>query len=223
MAKYTDEQIQKAFDILDKFEFFGGQRAGRERWFNKPTDIQNKDIGGFLRDLDFLKQFINRQEAEIERLREYEEIRPVGCPNCSRGNFSNSKFCSHCGTQLQGKKKDIDRELAELASEIKILTDANENLVNLYNSEKEKVAKLYEKLIEAYKKLPTAKSEAIKEFWNQRPPMLNPNFEGKEQYNKGWNDCISFFAEEYKIFLGIKKQNENDCPDTAEEMVGEGE
>ena len=43
---------------------------------------------------------INRKEAEIERLKEYEEIRPVGCPNCSRGNFSNSKFCSHCGTKL---------------------------------------------------------------------------------------------------------------------------
>jgi phosphoenolpyruvate synthase/pyruvate phosphate dikinase len=64
----TDNEIIKAFDILDKFEFFGGQRAGRELWFNKPTDIQNKDIGAFLRDLDFLKQFINRQKAEIERL-----------------------------------------------------------------------------------------------------------------------------------------------------------
>ena len=66
--KYTDEEIIKAFDILNKFEFFGGQRAGRELWFNKPTDIQNKDIGDFLRDLDFLKQFISRQNAEISAL-----------------------------------------------------------------------------------------------------------------------------------------------------------
>ena len=65
----TDQEIIKAFDILDKFEFFGGQRASRELWFNKPIDVQNKDIGGFLRDLDFLKQFINRQQAEIERLK----------------------------------------------------------------------------------------------------------------------------------------------------------
>lgn len=67
--KLTDNEIMKAFDILDKFEIFGGQRASRELWFNKPADIQNKDIGGFLRDLDFLKQFINRQQAEIERLK----------------------------------------------------------------------------------------------------------------------------------------------------------
>ena len=64
----TDNEIIKAFDILDKFEFFGGQRAGRELWFNKPADIQEKDIGGFLRDIDFLKQFINRQKAKIKAL-----------------------------------------------------------------------------------------------------------------------------------------------------------
>lgn len=64
----NDADIVKAFDILDKFEFFGGQRAGRELWFDKPTDIQNEDIGDFLRDLDFLKQFIKYQQAEIEEL-----------------------------------------------------------------------------------------------------------------------------------------------------------
>ena len=63
---------------------------------------------------------INRQKAEIERLREYEEIRPIGCPNCSRGNFSNSKYCSHCGTQLQGKKNDIRAEaIKEFAERLK--------------------------------------------------------------------------------------------------------
>lgn len=71
-----DTEIIKAFDILDKFEFFGGQRAGRELWFNKPTDIQNKDIGEFLRNLDFLRLFINRLKAENERLQmgEYRHI-----------------------------------------------------------------------------------------------------------------------------------------------------
>lgn len=64
----TDNEIIKALDILNKMEFFGGQRAGRELWFDKPTDIQNKDIGDFLRDIDFLKNFINRQNAEINQL-----------------------------------------------------------------------------------------------------------------------------------------------------------
>ena len=69
----TDNEIIKAFDILEKFAFFQGQRAGRELWNNKPRDIQDKDIGGFLRDLDFLRCFINRQKAEIERLEKYGE------------------------------------------------------------------------------------------------------------------------------------------------------
>lgn len=65
-------------------------------------------------------------------------------------------------------------------------------------------------------------NDGVKEFWNQRPPQLNPNFKGKEQYNKGWNDCISFFAEEYEIFLGVKKRNEqDDCDTLVKETVGD--
>ena len=67
-----DTDIIKAFDILDKFEFFDGQRAGRELWFDKPTEIQNKDIENFSKDIAFLKDFIKHQQAEIERLKEFE-------------------------------------------------------------------------------------------------------------------------------------------------------
>ena len=63
-----DKKIIKAFDILYKFEFFGGQRAGRELWNEKPVDVQNKDIENFLKDTAFLKDFINRQQTEVERL-----------------------------------------------------------------------------------------------------------------------------------------------------------
>lgn len=65
---YSD--IIKAFDILDKFKFFGGQRAGRELWFGKPVDVQKKDIADFVRDVTFLKDFITQQKAEIEELRQ---------------------------------------------------------------------------------------------------------------------------------------------------------
>ena len=64
----TDNDIVKAIDILEKFEFFGGQRAGRELWFEKPVDVQNMDIESFSKDIVFLKKFINRQKAKIERL-----------------------------------------------------------------------------------------------------------------------------------------------------------
>lgn len=66
--------IVKAFDVLDKFEFFGGQRAGRELWFDKPADIQDEDIKQFVDDVHFLKNFINRQKAEIADLKAKKEI-----------------------------------------------------------------------------------------------------------------------------------------------------
>ena len=77
---------------------------------------------------------INRQKAEIERLKEYEDIRPTGCPNCHKGNFSNSKFCCHCGKQLQGKKKDVKseaiKEFAERLKKIKQMPLITNNDIN---------------------------------------------------------------------------------------------
>ncbi len=49
---------------------------------------------------------IKRLKAENEELKEYKKVQPVGCPSCGKGNFSNDKFCSHCGKQLKGKSKD---------------------------------------------------------------------------------------------------------------------
>lgn len=67
----TDNEIIKANDILDKFDFFN-QRAGRELWSDKPKDIQDKDIENFSNDVKFLKDLINRQKAEIERFKKIE-------------------------------------------------------------------------------------------------------------------------------------------------------
>jgi hypothetical protein len=66
----TDNEIIKAWDILAKLDFFYGQRAGMELWFEKPIDIQDEDIRNFSNDVAFLKDFINIQNAEVERWRE---------------------------------------------------------------------------------------------------------------------------------------------------------
>ena len=71
--KLTDKEIVKAWDILAKFDFFGGQRAGRELWNEKPVDVQNEDIKNFSKDVEFLKDIINRLQAENERLKEQRE------------------------------------------------------------------------------------------------------------------------------------------------------
>ena len=60
--------ITKAFEILDRLDFFGGQRAGRELWAEKPLEVQNKDIENFSRDVAFLRLLINRLEEKNSNL-----------------------------------------------------------------------------------------------------------------------------------------------------------
>lgn len=52
--------IDRAIEILDKWEFFYGQRAGRELWADKPTEVQNEDIANFCRDLGLVREALER-------------------------------------------------------------------------------------------------------------------------------------------------------------------
>ena len=54
------QELEKAFDMLDKLSFFGGQRAGRELWNDKPRDVQDEDIANFNRDIEYLRDFIRK-------------------------------------------------------------------------------------------------------------------------------------------------------------------
>ena len=65
--RMTDKEIIAAKDILDFFDFFN-QRAGRELWSDKPREVQEEDIAIFTHKVKVLRDFINRQQAEIERL-----------------------------------------------------------------------------------------------------------------------------------------------------------
>lgn len=51
--------INEVIDILDKWQFFYGQRAGRELWMDKPTKIQEEDLANFNRDLETVRSFID--------------------------------------------------------------------------------------------------------------------------------------------------------------------
>lgn len=54
------QELQKAMEILDKLSFFGGYRAGRELWNDKPREVQDEDIKNFNRDIEYLRDFIRR-------------------------------------------------------------------------------------------------------------------------------------------------------------------
>ena len=63
------DQIE-LFDIIGKLQFFGGQRAGRELWNDKPREVQDADIENFNRDLDTLRAALPRWISVEERLPE---------------------------------------------------------------------------------------------------------------------------------------------------------
>ena len=55
-------------DILEKMDFFQGQRAGRELWYDKPIEVQEQDIASFSQGVVFLKTLIRELTEENERI-----------------------------------------------------------------------------------------------------------------------------------------------------------
>lgn len=53
----------EALETLDRLEFFNGQRAGRELWFEKNSNLQDIDIACFVRDISNLREYI--QTADV--------------------------------------------------------------------------------------------------------------------------------------------------------------
>lgn len=58
------DDVIKALEILDKMDFFQGQRAGRELWNDKPFEMQEEDISSFLRDVMFVRSIIRELTEE---------------------------------------------------------------------------------------------------------------------------------------------------------------
>ena len=67
------EERRKVLDILDKMQFFQGQRAGRELWSSKPKEVQEEDIENFNKDIEKVRKYIR----SLEKKRDADEC--VGC------------------------------------------------------------------------------------------------------------------------------------------------
>ena len=78
---------QQALEIIEKFDFFQGQRAGRELWADKPKEVQERDLIQFQVDCELLKEFIESQPE-----------RPKGRWECVKPGWYE---CSCCGRDLQ--------------------------------------------------------------------------------------------------------------------------
>ena len=57
-------RYDRAMEILDKWEFFQGQRAGRELWAEKPKEVQDKDIADFCQELALIREALEEKERK---------------------------------------------------------------------------------------------------------------------------------------------------------------
>lgn len=122
--------IERAIDILDKWQFFYGQRAGRELWGDKPEKVQDEDITNYNRDINFLKSLFSKQQqrendckycdfinsnigANFDSADEFFLMQNDDCVFlCSDGPrvFRETKvsYCPICGRALSGSKPKED-------------------------------------------------------------------------------------------------------------------
>lgn len=136
----SDDEIIKANDILDKFDFFN-QRVGRKLWSDKPKDIQDKDIENFSNNVKFLKDFITRLQADKEAL--------------IAGQETLQKALAEKNEEFENQSQNFK----VLVSDHRTLQQSFDNLKCLYESEKAKVEKAKKKSIHFAKELQTAMKE----------------------------------------------------------------
>ena len=115
------EKQEKVFDILNKFEFFQGQRAGRELWNNKPKEVQDKDISDFIKDIKYIRSYL--QDSVVLSREEFKNYCNLSVENEvlkeEKEQFENDVCNYEMNLQhLIGKLENKSKETAE-----KILKD----------------------------------------------------------------------------------------------------
>ena len=116
--------IEQAHDILDKWQCFQGQRAGRELWAHKPKDVQDQDIADFNRDVEIVRSALEAEPVRHGRwiktdngirinINTGEPFRAYlhDCSACGwhTGNQgSRFNYCPNCGAKMDGDKHDTE-------------------------------------------------------------------------------------------------------------------
>ena len=109
-------------DILEKWSFFFGQRAGRELWGDKPKEVQDRDIADFNRDMNTVRSAlrpVSREQVEKVWRGEWEEERFAGehegwqHRECGRHSTEKTKWCPKCGKAMTDEAVDMVMERLE--------------------------------------------------------------------------------------------------------------
>ena len=93
----SEIKTSEILEILDKIEFFGGQRAGRELWADKPTEVQEEDLKNFNRDIEKIRKYIESQNNVLERIIERLEEKKQEYLEGFRVHQENELYGVACG------------------------------------------------------------------------------------------------------------------------------
>ena len=122
------EKQNKVFDILDKIEFFQGQRAGRELWNDKPKEMQDKDIADFIKDINYIRSYL--QDTVVLSREEYEKLRSLyDCEQCSYMTSSIGDL----PLTVEGLRKAVD----EITRLNRVEAELQELNIKYYNEAKD--------------------------------------------------------------------------------------
>ena len=119
---------EKVFDILAKWEFFFGQRAGRELWGDKAKAVQDQDITDFNRDIEIVRSAlrpVSREQVEkVWRAHWNESTHLGGFVYCSRCGYNaleanNYTFCPKCGSPFTDEAVEMVMERLNKLEETK--------------------------------------------------------------------------------------------------------
>ena len=78
MSMTREAMMGKVIAILDKWEFFFGQRAGRELWGDKSKEAQDQDIADFNRDINAVRIALLGSTREMGKMKELVEADRAG-------------------------------------------------------------------------------------------------------------------------------------------------
>mgnify|MGYP003376837873 CR=1 FL=1 len=103
--KFRNFETGEVLEILSKWDFFYGQRAGRELWADKPRDVQDQDIADFNRDMETITNWVH----EAARLMGFKVVEDEPSGNPGQLEEACIMECPVCG-----KEFDIHLEEANM-------------------------------------------------------------------------------------------------------------
>ena len=96
-------QFEKVFDILSRWDFFFGQRSGRELWADKTREMQDKDIIEFNQDMRMVQKWVR----EAASLMGYEVVEET------HGNAKKTHVDAIGNARVQSEETNMDKPLKD--------------------------------------------------------------------------------------------------------------